>query len=230
MVTGPLESDDRPTPIISGYIALIRVFICVIDTLDTSFPGPPSYYRMSHGGVAAGILGSEHQHPPPEEKSQLEALLQILTRLDLVLSNLPEPLQLRRDPGQERKAVDAKVDDERRPQFDIMRTNIHITAIYFQSLILEMCLSQPNPADLPDETGATQAGRQLWKIKESVAGELLDILNCSSPAVLEANGYSMVRADADIVCVILVLYTDMVSRLERSGRSQLRSWMTQGVL
>ena len=195
---GAADTPPRATPIISGFIALIKVFLCVVDLLDRSFPGPPAYFSMSQGGIAPRLLGFPVQTnctlTAPSDIPQLEGLLQVMTRLDSTLSDLPDPLRL---PHRGTAAGSPEVSVTRiSPQFETMRANIHITAIYFQSLILEMCLNRlSQTGSSPGVARDTNISSQLWQMKESVARELLDIISCSSPVVIESNGLSMVLID-----------------------------------
>lgn len=38
-----------PPPTISGFIGLVKVFLCVADLLDAVFPGPPAHFSLSPG-------------------------------------------------------------------------------------------------------------------------------------------------------------------------------------
>jgi hypothetical protein len=194
-------SQAAPTPIIAGFIALIKVFVCIVDLLDKSFPGPPPYFSLSPGALATTLFPAqeikEASFRTPADLPLLESLFQVMTRLNVILSELPEPLSLRtRDSV---SSDSAGHDTAYSSQFEIMRANIHITAIYFQSLVLEMCLnklqgdqSSTPQAQQPPELPQRSISSQLWQMKESVARELLEILSCSSASVLESNGTSMV--------------------------------------
>jgi hypothetical protein len=44
--------NGRPIPAISGFIALIKVFLCIVDLLSNAFPGSPSQaYAMTSGAL-----------------------------------------------------------------------------------------------------------------------------------------------------------------------------------
>lgn len=141
-------SPDSP-PTISGFIALIKVFLCVADLLDVVFPGPPAHFSLSPGSHALkyllpqqeGFIPNNPLHDAassPSEMSILDSLLQVMTRLNAVLNDLPDELRPIRNADDTRRVLRNNVPSH----FEIMRANIHITSIYIQSMIIEMCLSK----------------------------------------------------------------------------------------
>lgn len=144
--TPSASSPGSPPPTISGFIALIKVFLCVADLLDVVFPGPPAQYSLSPGPHALQNLlpkqGRPLQNPPQHnahsEMTLLDSLLQVMTRLNAVLNDLPDELRPIRDADDSRRALRSNVPSH----FEIMRANIHITSIYIQSMVIEMCLSK----------------------------------------------------------------------------------------
>lgn len=94
-------------------------------------------------------------------------------------------------------------------QFAILRVNIHVTSLYFQSTLLDLCLNtapRPSEPKCPDpveeQTGSdtarpaavvhTPTQVELSELRVNLAKELLDILSLSTSKSLEANGLSMV--------------------------------------
>lgn len=188
---------QQSLPVIAGFVALIRVFLCVVDLLSKGFPGsPPQAYAMT----AALSHGDESQ--PSRSTVSLGALLRIVKQLQTTLEELPEELKISTlDPHLRPAAVQSATSDLTAHQFDTMRANIHITSLYIQSTILEACSHSFNDSSL-DAIGTSPADQnsprytprtQLWKFRESIARELLEVLNFCSSRTLEANGSSMVR-------------------------------------
>lgn len=139
---------DSP-PTISGFIALIKVFLSVADLLDVVFPGPPAHFSLSPGSHALkyllpqqeGLIQNNPLHSAassPSEMTILDSLLQVMTRLNAVLNGLPDELRPIRNVDDTRRVLRSNVPSH----FEIMRANIHITSIYMQSMIVEMCLSK----------------------------------------------------------------------------------------
>lgn len=232
---------DRPLPMISGFIALIKVFLCIVDLLHKAFPGPPQAYHLSSGTLVPLLLDNDERQKPKFQGSipTLDSLFHVMTRLNTTLSNLPPELRMPR-----RRGSPATYDAERgalpavSPQFDIMRANVHITSIYLQSMILEMCLDKVELSDHGARAGSqgtspasdpatpdTSAREQLWQLKESVARELLDVVHYCSAWTLESNGSSMVSCRRSLVWTVLwqpiVLTRNRLSRFERL---QPRCW------
>jgi hypothetical protein len=212
-------STDGPLPLISGFVALIKVFLCVVDVLSHGFPGsPPQAYAMTSGGPRPLIYPEnplDGTHPPersaPSKSSiSLSALLSIIRNLQTTLEELPNELKISsldtelQSPNQY-SYMSPKVTH----QFDIMRANIHITSLYIQSTILEACSTafanpQANAFDTSpgDETRSSPSSvsrTQLWLFRKSIARELLEVLNFCSTRTLEANGSSIVSTPRFLV-------------------------------
>lgn len=199
-----------PTPLISGFVALIKVFLCIVDLLDKSFPGPPAYFGLSPGALASRLLpvhsSNKESLQPHPDMPHLDSLFQMMTRLDATLGDLPQPLSLPRRYGASPADSPAEDASQIDTQFSIMRANIHITGIYLQSMILEMCLNElQNKARSMSSLSPYEnnINAQLWHMKESVARELLDILSLSSAPVLESNGLSMIKKIREIAATFL---------------------------
>lgn len=133
----------------------------------------------------------------------LRSLLRIIKRLQSVLDELPDQLKISTlDPQYRSPNATLVGNDIVSYQFDIMRANIHITSLYIQSTILESCSSAftrssvdvlaGSPEDESDISPGQPPRTQLWTFRESIARELLEVLNFCSTKALEANGSSMV--------------------------------------
>ncbi|KAH6673964.1 hypothetical protein F5X68DRAFT_214552 [Plectosphaerella plurivora] len=216
----------RSLPMISGFIALVKVFLSVADLLHKAFPGAPAGYRLSSGAWETNLFNEyEHHRTQVSTTPMLDSLFQVMARLESTLSDLPEALSMPRRRGSPRTArSDAGQSlPQLSPQFDIMRANIHITAIYIQSTILETCLtkmaapkteppqqigsaltpgSQSSPADQPTPPDAS-AREQVWELREAIARELLDVVSCNSSWTLESNGMSMIIKIREIASTLL---------------------------
>lgn len=205
---------SRPNslPVISGFIALIKVFLCVVDLLSNGYPGsPPQAYAMTSGALRPLIYpgnpvdGTYTPENTPNTNStiSLSALLRIIKKLQSTLEELPEQLKISTlDPQVAHSDHYLHISPVVTRQFDTMRANIHITSLYIQSTILEACSNAfTNPEACSHETspGATtglsigNARTQLWMFRKSIARELLEVLNFCSSRTLEANGSSIVR-------------------------------------
>lgn len=166
-------SPDSP-PTISGFIALIKVFLSVADLLDVVFPGPPAHFSLSPGSHALkyllpqqeGLIPNNPLHnaaSTPSEMTILDSLLQVMTRLNAVLNGLPDELRPIRHADDTRRVLRSNVPSH----FEIMRANIHITSIYIQSMIIEMCLSKVQ--GLPSQP-EVRCAEGAMTVDSSVAG------------------------------------------------------------
>lgn len=202
--------DEQQRPLICGFIALVRLFLCVVDLLSSGlFPGaPPQAYAMTSGSLRSLAFPESPDNRVTSVTSRsmlnLTSLLHIIKKLQSTLQELPDELKITtlqshvRSPDSEAEMLDPTLS----LQFDIMRANIHITSLYIQSTILEACSSafasfaSDAPTASPEDDARSSPGNsprtQLWKFRESIACELLDVLNFCSTRTLEANGSSMV--------------------------------------
>lgn len=218
----------RSLPMISGFIALVKVFLSVADLLHKAFPGAPTGYKLSSGAWETNLF-NEYEHHRMQVSSastpMLDSLFQVMARLESTLSELPEALSMPRRRGSPRtaRAEGSHSLPQLSPQFDIMRANIHITAIYIQSTILETCLtkmgappikvegqhqqqsisaltpgSHSSNADQPTPPDAS-AREQVWELREAIARELLDVVSSNSSWTLESNGMSMVSQNTHML-------------------------------
>jgi hypothetical protein len=203
--------EARPLPVISGFVALIRVFLCVVDLLSNGFPGsPPQANAMTTGALRSMIYPGNPADGTytPTDSSQssstisLSALLRIIRKLQTTLEELPNELKIPTlDPHLQNAHNYLCEASARTHQFDTMSANIHITSLYIQSTILEACsnaFTDPRAishgASLDSARVAQESAprTQLWMFRKSIATELLAILNFCSSRTLEANGSSIV--------------------------------------
>jgi len=202
----------RPLPIISGFVALIKIFLCVVDLLSNGFPGsPPQAYAMTSGALRPLIYpenpadGTYTPADSAQSKStiSLSALLRIIRKLQATLEELPNELKISTlDPQLQPPHHCSYMSPSRTHQFDTMSANIHITSLYIQSTILEACsnaftnpqatIYESPPGDDTNSNQESAPRTQLWMFRKSIARELLEILEFCSSRTLEANGSSMV--------------------------------------
>ena len=207
-------------PLISGFIALVRVFLCVVDLLSSGFPGsPPQAYSMGSGTLRPRVFPEDLAEPPSQAAPtlsrstlSLSGLLRIIRKLQSALEELPDELKIHTlDPELRSPKGNEKAQSTVSYQFDVMRANIHITSLYIQSTILETCSSAfaNSPSDIciasPSDDVRSSPGHtpqtQLWMFRESIAQELLEVLNFCSLGTLEANGSSMVSTCTPLHCI-----------------------------
>ncbi|OAK96078.1 hypothetical protein IQ06DRAFT_352320 [Phaeosphaeriaceae sp. SRC1lsM3a] len=217
------EANDRPLPLISGFVALIKVFLCVVDLLSNGFPGsPPQAYAMTSGSLRPAVYpeGTADLTYTPTDSAHssstisLGSLLRIIRRLQTTLEELPNELKISTlDPQLRVPHRSSRGSLVRTHQFDTMSANIHITSLYIQSTILEACSNAfTNPqaiAHVASPGSDTRSNQdytprtQLWMFRKSIAAELLEVLNFCSSRTLEANGSSMIVKIREIGATLL---------------------------
>ncbi|KAH7389277.1 hypothetical protein DE146DRAFT_758589 [Phaeosphaeria sp. MPI-PUGE-AT-0046c] len=233
--------DNHPLPLISGFVALIKVFLCVVDLLSNGFPGsPPQAYAMTSGSLrpainlegTASVTYTSTDSPQPTSTISLGALLRIIRRLHTTLEELPKELRISTlDPQLRAPLSHSRESLVRTHQFDTMSANIHITSLYIQSTILEACSNAfINPQDIAhgaspgSDTRCIQESTprtQLWMFRKSIAAELLEVLNFCSSRTLEANGSSMIVKIREIGATLLDSdenYLEVASEQEEESR------------
>lgn len=197
--------DDSRRPIVSGFIALINTFLCIFDT--------PFQDLRGHGSAQSASLSSRSLFPglkTPAEYDvllgQRKRLLDTITKLQKVLEELPDELKM---PSRHSSPASRNATRDESPvyasQYAIMRVNIHVTSLYLQSTLLDICLGMS--AESTESASATVAvcpgsprypraleasdHRELWHLRETITTELLHVLESSTIKTLEANGLSM---------------------------------------
>ncbi|KAH8900773.1 hypothetical protein GQ53DRAFT_130763 [Thozetella sp. PMI_491] len=208
-----------------GFVGLIKIFVCLWDLVSGEGTNPIlGPYPFRH------VMPPSHQQPFPTDKvmveddktsnraamSSLTIVLQVMRRMNQTIIDLPPELQF---PAQERQHIASPSDH----QFDIMRTTLHITSIYLQSTVLEICLSsqaprlskeigspsysQPAnqyPADAANRsTQALFTAPDMLKLRETIAEELLRILRYTSVYTLERNGLSLMHQIRKVAATLL---------------------------
>ncbi|RTE79873.1 hypothetical protein BHE90_005615 [Fusarium euwallaceae] len=193
------------TPLISGYVALVKLYLSVLDHLDEFFPSTSRPHILSHGGVSARVLPTIESYSNQIEIlsafPMLDSLLQVIQRLNTVADQLPEPLKLPLGTGGVRHSEDHPASVlQQNHQFHSMSANIYMTVIYLQSVMLEVCLDkwQNRSRELSRECEDYSVpideavSAHLWSIKASLGEMLVGVLTCLSGPDLESNGQSMI--------------------------------------
>jgi len=196
-------------PCIVGFVALIRVFRCCADLFSFGIPGSVNAaYSMAAGPIDGHMLPSSPESPASMANAHapskgLAAIVGIFHTLGQIMDELPP--ELRFNQGNEESHASPNTEENPDP-WKIMAANIHITSLYLQSSILETfanstrVISQPSP-ELSEEV--TRVRTQIWTLRESIAQELLQLLeNCPSWTV-EANGASMIGKIREIASTLL---------------------------
>ncbi|OAG11399.1 uncharacterized protein CC84DRAFT_1253872 [Paraphaeosphaeria sporulosa] len=195
-------------PVISGFIALIKVYLCIVDLLSYGLPGfYPPVYATSFSSVHASIHPG--QSLGTDATMSLKTLLRIVRKVQTALEQLPDELSISTQPQTpEGQSPSSELLEN---QFNIMKANIHITSLYIQSTILEACSSafshsNGDMAGSPLETGSSLGApprTQIWVYRKSIAKELLDVLHFCSSRSLEANGQSVIVKIREIAATLL---------------------------
>ncbi|CAI6340139.1 unnamed protein product [Periconia digitata] len=228
----------RPLPLISGFVALVKVFLCVVDLLSNGFPGaPPHTYAMTSGTLRTHIFpesstGSarvDTGNALSKSSISLSALLRIIRQLQHTQEDLPQALKISNvDRQSQSPPTDSEMPPDLSHQFDIVRANVHITSLYLQSCIIEACsdaFTSPQASTIVsspgDEAGSSPKctpRTQLWIFRKSLAKELLEVLNFCSSRTLEANGSSMIVKIREIASTLLDSDLEATSDQEAESR------------
>ncbi|KAH7324980.1 hypothetical protein B0I35DRAFT_173055 [Stachybotrys elegans] len=219
----------RPLPAIAGFVAVIKVFVCIIDLVNEAFLSSPGTYSMTTKPLVPRLV-PELGPPLPRicnhpDVPLIDALFRLMSQIDRFLSLLPHDLKPNRPVEPATQFPSPSSDRDIPAYFDIMKANIHITSIYVQSVILSTCLLRTRALSRRDDSlsvsdswswggssPATPAGASprdnsatadLWRLREHIARELLHVINASSLWALESNGGSMVVKIREIAATLL---------------------------
>lgn len=188
-----VESLEARTPMISGFIYLVKVFLCMLGLASSSAthqvtsspaasPSASAISMISRAGPLPVLGGLDFRSP--------QILFQTMEKLEMVLTDIPDDLNILRP-------ADSTM--ERFHQFEIMKANIHITKLYLQSWILDRYLlamdQTTNSKMVPEELPGVDMlrYREMWKSwQEDIARQALQVLTYCSQSTLESHGGSMV--------------------------------------
>ncbi|RDW95118.1 hypothetical protein BP5796_00881 [Coleophoma crateriformis] len=195
----PTIPQNAPTPVISGFVILIKVFSCLLDLVaaprkvaysrlatQSTFPNLDTVSSPQSGSAASQNLG--------ETMLSEDTLLRTMQSLENVLSDIPEDLKL---------FSPMNTSSTRAQQFEIMKANIHITKLYLQSWILDRCPIPPSGRP-GSRSGLSPPENEQWNIsREEIARQLLQVINICSQSTLESHGTSMVVKIREIAATLL---------------------------
>ena len=184
-----LSGKGRTAPLISGFVSLIKVFLCMIGFLNEDHSQAPS------PNITCSITSSGIR--PPTIKLRNNSLqnatldhASILQSLKDIVYEFPQELQ-----GYSPVEDASKEFISSTPHLDIMKANIHITRLYLMSSILESSTSSNSP------THATIVA--IWNERETICRQLLDVVRYCPLQTLESNGTSMVIKIREIASTLL---------------------------
>ncbi|KAK9481750.1 zn 2cys6 transcription factor [Lipomyces starkeyi] len=198
-------------PILSGFQALLKLFLCVLDVLSADFPRPPpstlTALRLSTEPrclasnpssefvVASGVL-------PGSQALTLTSMRGLMLRLQMTLDELPPELQKR-----------PKTNTETLSKAEILQltmvANIQITNLFVQSAILETYAAQIDRARMMPLLSPVASGEganedvKIWEVREVLAAETLKILRQFPREALEANGAPLFLKARKIAATLL---------------------------
>ncbi|EPE37018.1 hypothetical protein GLAREA_09181 [Glarea lozoyensis ATCC 20868] len=211
-----IESENATAPLISGFVSLIKVFICVIGLLNEDHSQAPSPGIVSNT-ISSGV--------PPlttlklRNNSLQNATLDypvILQSLKNIVFEFPQELQSYTIPE-----MFSNDQPSSTPQLDIMKANIHITRLYLMSSVLESSASS-----IPPTRDAIVA---IWNERESICRQLLEVVHHCPLQTLESNGTSMVIKIREIASTLLTQPYDSegvgVSHVVERSRAYIESFI-----
>lgn len=170
------SSDRTTTPIIVGFIQLVKVFLCM-----------------------RNLLSKNSTMQPKEELITKSSLLATFSALSAVLDDIPSQLdilQLQPYNDQQTTTITNHV--------NIMTSNIYITRLYLQCWILDryLCLLPLEaPAQSPSST--LSEAQRIREYRQDITRQALRVLKFCSQSTLESHGESMVIKIREIATSLL---------------------------
>ncbi|KAG4442812.1 hypothetical protein IFR05_001693 [Cadophora sp. M221] len=175
--------NTAPTPVITGFVTLVKVFFCLrgLLTAHVSNPFIQPNPRIQQGQFLSPV-----------------SLLSAFSDLSSVLDDIPPELNIlefQRQPDQQTRESN---------HFNIMKSNIYITKLYLQCWILDRYLSILPPAVSPQSPTSTRSEAQrLRSYRQDITCQALQVLKFCSQTTLESHGESMVIKIREIATSLL---------------------------
>ncbi|EPE09808.1 zn 2cys6 transcription factor [Ophiostoma piceae UAMH 11346] len=217
-------------PIVSGFCALLRVYLCVVDVFSADFPRPPASVLLAmslstepRSAAMSSMSAPERYAAPVTAQAMspgmfrgtqltLESVTRLVQRLDTTLAQLPAELQVA--PEQYSRSDAMQTLPRNMMQRLVVAANIRMTILFVQSTTLEMFAAQTETqraaaataAVGPPSTNGHDEGdveAKIWELRELFASQTLDILRQFPPEALEANGSSLIIKARKIAATLL---------------------------
>ncbi|KAF5549825.1 hypothetical protein FMEXI_4077 [Fusarium mexicanum] len=206
---GDMEQSEEPgvTPLISGVIALVKLYLCAAALGLDKLPGNPRF------GPFSASSSSETSKSPDAQRLSLEQGLDIVHAVRDVIHQLPEEFRMFNQDG---------IPNEGPLSFAISRAKLHITSLFIQSIILAT-LSANNPSfDEQDNRadGSTaskdplfseqsrKSEHQLFNLRKEIAQQCFHIITVTPVSALKANGIAVVSKLREITATLLSCKVD----------------------
>lgn len=197
------------TPLIAGFVALIKVFLCCVEFYSHGLPGSiaqtyttataPQNCSLATYASSPDVASPGHV---PHHFQRLDMVHRMFRNLNSVIEHLPPELKL---PTTAPNSSSLTVSPT--SQFSIMRANIHVTSLYLQSGILETFENSLKTDDprlmINDNVEEPSVRSQIFRFRQSIAKELLNTMEFCPPSTLEPNGASMVIKIREIASSLL---------------------------
>jgi hypothetical protein len=215
---GTSEAAPRGTQLISGFVALVRVYLCAVDLIQDKCLGNLRYspapattsLEDSSASSTLSSIYSDSQHDNSQKSPvTFETGMRVLRNLDRTLHLIPRDFKSTDEDGQ---FVDVS------HPFAISRANISITQVYIQSIVLATLSAgtsmavQGNGSPCHTDPGASGQlqeriflDQELFKLGLRVAQDSSDALSANPGEALEANGRAMVSPNhPQLQCITII--------------------------
>ncbi|KAF4467075.1 zn 2cys6 transcription factor [Fusarium albosuccineum] len=198
------ERSENPTvtPLISGIIAVIKLYLCAVEIRPDKLPGNPRYGRFSPTqsfrpvSFTPSPCSADTSKSPGAHGLTLEQGLNVVQALRNVISQLPGELKLFDEDGYPITGL---------LPFAIARANAYMTSLFIQSIILatlsanDQSFQQPNaphsrmePQDAIQSQEGKHVNRRLLDLRKDIAQESFHVVVATPISALKANGIAVV--------------------------------------
>lgn len=192
-------TDKYSWEVISGFTCLIKVFLCVLGFITEKIPA-----HNLHLDQVETLFTRFVSSPPALRAEGFEAqsmdyrnLQNMMENLNIVIQDMPDMLctastSINQSTFQSTKTQQYGDGVQLYMQhFEIMKVNIHITKLYLQSVILERFATNM-AGESSMATDIILTNEDVWKAREDICRQLLNILESATVETLETHGTSMV--------------------------------------
>ncbi|KAB8360961.1 hypothetical protein FH972_024693 [Carpinus fangiana] len=189
------------TPLIAGLVASSRIHICLSSIIKESIPvlttwsGPQSSTKRIVGNCECGRMISP--------VSAVEILNYRLEKVRGILDDLPSELHLPPQPSLEDDEKSQHPKAVRCMQYESMAANIHITALWAQSILLESIIAVSGRSKDTNAHDISLSFDEVWTQREKICRQVLSTIKRLSSASVEASGMILIYKIRQVAATLM---------------------------
>lgn len=229
----PLDLDDEyitpdslyqqpasETPLATGFIGLIHIFLCLVDLPEEVVGGGKGNPKIRLSSTPEARNPANHY----ADRRDYRVLRRMFERAKYILDDISPQMALWRGGGhtEAEGGGEAEPDHDqdgqeqqvtRSDQLESMRANLQVTGLWVRSLIFERLLamyqaswSNANHTSSPSTSDEAQAHeREHWAERQTTCEQLLSVLSNIKQKTLEPNGITLTYKIRQVAATLLLV-------------------------